>query len=32
VQGLALGRKVAESSWPKYQAYFDGTATVALAP
>ncbi|MBL8944547.1 MAG: vanadium-dependent haloperoxidase [Myxococcales bacterium] len=25
-EGLALGRKVAEASWPKYQAYFDGTA------
>jgi hypothetical protein len=26
VEGLALGRKIAEYSWPKYQAYFDGTA------
>ena len=26
--GLALGRAVAEHAWPKYQAYFDGTATV----
>jgi hypothetical protein len=25
-EGLALGRKVAEASWPTYQAYFDGTA------
>jgi hypothetical protein len=24
--GLELGRKVASYSWPKYQAYFDGTA------
>jgi hypothetical protein len=24
--GLALGREVAGFSWPKYQAYFDGTA------
>ena len=24
--GLALGRDVATFSWPKYQAYFDGTA------
>ena len=24
--GLELGRKIAEYSWPKYQAYFDGTA------
>jgi hypothetical protein len=27
VAGLATGRKVADYSWPKYQAYFDGTAT-----
>jgi hypothetical protein len=26
VAGLDLGRKVANYSWPKYQAYFDGTA------
>ena len=26
--GLELGRKVAIFSWPKYQAYFDGTAAV----
>lgn len=25
-QGLILGRKVAAFSWPKYQAYFNGTA------
>lgn len=25
--GLALGRKIAEYSWPKYQSYFNGTAT-----
>mgnify|MGYP002619580312 CR=1 FL=1 len=25
-EGLELGRKVAQYSWPKYQAYFDGTA------
>jgi hypothetical protein len=24
--GLVLGRKIAEHSWPKYRAYFDGTA------
>ncbi len=30
--GLALGRKIAEYSWPKYQAYFDGTAIEASAP
>lgn len=27
VEGLKLGRAVATFSWPKYQAYFDGTAT-----
>ncbi|HWB76880.1 MAG TPA: vanadium-dependent haloperoxidase [Nannocystaceae bacterium] len=27
--GLELGRKVAEYSWKKYQAYFDGTASDA---
>jgi hypothetical protein len=27
--GLELGRKVADFSWPRYQAYFDGTATPA---
>lgn len=27
-EGLILGRKVATYSWPKYQAYFDGSATV----
>ena len=26
VDGLALGRKLADYSWPRYQAYFDGTA------
>ena len=30
VEGLALGRKIADHSWPKYRAYFDGTATAAL--
>jgi hypothetical protein len=25
-EGLILGRKIAMYSWPKYQAYFDGTA------
>ena len=24
--GLVVGRKIATYSWPKYQAYFDGTA------
>ncbi|HEX4384758.1 MAG TPA: vanadium-dependent haloperoxidase [Myxococcales bacterium] len=28
LEGLKLGRAVAESSWPKYRAYFEGTATV----
>lgn len=27
VEGLALGRKVAQFSWPRIRAYFDGTAT-----
>jgi len=27
VEGLKLGRAVATFSWPKYEAYFDGTAT-----
>jgi hypothetical protein len=27
-QGLAMGRRIADHSWPKYQAYFAGTATV----
>ncbi len=27
-EGLILGRKIAMYSWPKYQAYFDGTAKV----
>ena len=26
VEGLTLGRKVAQFTWPRYQAYFDGTA------
>lgn len=26
--GLEVGRKLAVWSWPKYQAYFDGTATI----
>lgn len=26
--GLRIGRELASWSWPKYQAYFDGTATV----
>jgi hypothetical protein len=26
--GLDVGRKIAEWSWPKYQQYFDGSATV----
>jgi hypothetical protein len=25
IEGLVLGRKVAQFSWPRYQAYFDGT-------
>ena len=25
-EGLILGRKIAMYSWPKYRAYFDGTA------
>jgi hypothetical protein len=28
VEGLKLGRAVAQFSWPKYRAYFEGTATV----
>jgi hypothetical protein len=28
VAGLALGRALAAHTWPKYQAYFDGIATV----
>jgi len=28
VEGLKLGRKVAEFVWPKTKAYFDGTADV----
>lgn len=26
--GLAVGRKIAEYSWPRYRAYFEGTAKV----
>jgi len=29
VAGLALGRTIATYSWPKYQAYFNGTAPTA---
>ena len=28
VEGLRLGRNVATFEWPKYQTYFDGTATI----
>jgi vanadium-dependent haloperoxidase-like protein len=28
VEGLRLGRRVAEYAWPRYRAQFDGTATV----
>ena len=28
-EGLILGRKIAMYSWPRYQAYFDGTAKPA---
>jgi hypothetical protein len=28
IEGLKLGRSVAQFSWPKYKAYFEGTATV----
>jgi len=28
IEGLNMGRKVADYSWPKYQAYFNGTAKV----
>ena len=27
-EGLVLGRKIAMESWPKYRAYFEGTARV----
>ena len=30
-QGLILGRSIAMYSWPKFQAYFDGTAQVPAA-
>jgi hypothetical protein len=26
-EGLILGRRIAMYSWPRYQAYFDGTAS-----
>ena len=29
VEGLALGRKVAQFEWPRIRAYFDGTAPAA---
>jgi hypothetical protein len=29
IEGLKLGRAVAEFSWPKYRAYFEGTAVAA---
>jgi hypothetical protein len=32
IGGLNLGRKIAEYSWPRYQAYFNGTATPADIP
>lgn len=32
IAALELGRKVAHFSWPRYQACFDGTATVRPAP
>jgi hypothetical protein len=28
VDALALGRAIANFEWPRYQAYFDGTASV----
>jgi len=28
IDGLKLGRLIAEYSWPKYQAYFNGTASM----
>jgi hypothetical protein len=31
VDGLALGRKLADYSWPRYRAYFDGTAPAVPA-
>ena len=30
-EGLILGRRIAMYSWPKYQAYFNGTAASSLA-
>lgn len=32
IEGLNLGRKVAEHTWPMYQSYFDGTASVRPHP
>ncbi|HSO34288.1 MAG TPA: vanadium-dependent haloperoxidase [Labilithrix sp.] len=32
VEGLKLGRSVATYSWPKYEAYFDGTAAAVPSP
>jgi len=29
IEGLNLGRKVAQFEWPRYQAYFNGTAKIA---
>jgi hypothetical protein len=29
IEGLKLGRSVATFSWPKYRAYFEGTAVAA---
>ncbi len=30
IEGLSMGRKVADYLWPKVQTYFDGTAKVAM--
>lgn len=30
--GLKMGRVIADYSWPKYQAYFNGTAPMPVAP
>ena len=32
IEGLALGRKVAQFEWPRIRAYFDGTAPAAKDP
>ena len=29
VEGLKLGRAIADYSWPKYRSYFDGSAAIA---